>query len=185
ELLDKAIRIRLRADVPVAAYLSGGVDSSVVVARSNSMLPPGALPTFTAQLQSTRLDESQLAGRFARDLHCRHRTVTCDAQTPATVSPQAAVAYDCPSIDPNSGSVLELSRAVRNAGCKVVLTGEGADEALAGYVWYRAHNLLRLAAYGPLRPLEWGIEWLFHRKFPRAPRGEFDRIKRVQGGRHA
>jgi asparagine synthase (glutamine-hydrolysing) len=184
ELLDKAIRIRLRADVPVAAYLSGGVDSSIVVARSSRMLP-SALPTFTARLQSGSLDESRVAGQFARDLKCRHHTVTCDAQTLARVYPQAALAYDCPSIDPNSGSILELSRAVRSAGCKVVLTGEGADEALAGYIWYRAHKLMRLAAWGPLRPLEWGMESLFQRKFPRAPRGEFARINRVQGGLHA
>ncbi|MGE5195052.1 MAG: asparagine synthase (glutamine-hydrolyzing), partial [Deltaproteobacteria bacterium] len=184
ELLDRAVRIRLRADVPVAAYLSGGVDSSTVVARCRSMLGD-RFPTFTAQLESPRLDESALARRFAGVLECHNQPVVCDAQALARVYPQVARAYDCPAIDPNSGSFLQLSRAVRDAGCKVVLTGEGADEALAGYVWYKAHKLMRMAAWGPLRPLEWGMEWLYHHNFPRAPRGEYRRINRVQGGFHA
>lgn len=184
ELLDRAVRIRLRADVPVAAYLSAGVDSSAVVAKCRTIC--GAqFPTFTAQLQSSQLDESALAGRFAADLGCSHHNVLCDAATLAQAYPRAARAYDCPAIDPNSGSLLSLSEAVRRSGRKVVLTGEGADEALAGYPWFKPHKLLGLAGRGRFAPAQWGLEWLYHRNFPRAPRGEFRRINALQGGLHA
>lgn len=184
ELLDNAVRVRLRADVPVAAYLSGGVDSSTVVASCRK-LAGGRFPTFTARLESARLDESEIAGQFANDLACRHHDVLCDSQTLSAVYPQVALAYDCPAIDPNSGSLLQLSLAVCEAGQKVVLTGEGADEALAGYPWYKVHNLLRLAGWGPVLPAHWGLEWIYHRQFRRAPAGEFRRINRLQGGLHA
>lgn len=184
EHLDRAIRIRLRADVPVAAFLSGGVDSSTIVARCREFL--GAqFPTFTAGLESRRLDESGVARQFAKDLACHHHDVVCDAAALARVYPRAAQSYDCPAIDPNSGSLLSLSAAVRHSGRKVVLTGEGADEALAGYPWFKPHKLLRLAGWGPIQPVHWGLEWFYHRNFPRAPRGEFRRINALQGGLHA
>jgi asparagine synthase (glutamine-hydrolysing) len=182
--LDEAVRIRLRADVPVAAYLSGGVDSSVIVAKSRKLYG-GKLSTFTARIGDSRLDESSVAARFAADMGCEHHTVRCDQQALSSVYPRIVAAADCPVVDTNAGSLYELSRAVREAGFKVALTGEGADEALAGYVWLKIHKAMRVVGWRGFQPIAWGLERLYHFEFPQAPRGEFRRINRVLGGLHA
>src|SRR5207244_13170941 len=81
--------------------------------------------------------------------------------------------------------IYELSRAVNHAGYKVVLTGEGADEALAGYVWFKVHKLFRLIGWRHFQVLSWALERLYHFEYRRAPRGEYRRINRVLGGLHA
>ncbi|HEX3870714.1 MAG TPA: asparagine synthase C-terminal domain-containing protein, partial [Pirellulales bacterium] len=184
QTLDEAVRIRLRADVPVAAYLSGGVDSSMIVAKCKQLYD-GPLATFTARIRDRASDESNAAARFAAELGCEHHTVVCDQKTLAHVYPRIVAGADSPVVDPNAGSLYELSRAVRDAGYKVAMTGEGADEALAGYVWMKIHKTIRLAGFRGFKPIAWAIERLYHFEFPQAPRGEFRRINRLLGGLHA
>src|SRR5205085_3827370 len=114
----------------------------------------------------------------------RHR-VGCDARALARVYPRVVAASDSPVVDVNAGSIYELSRAVNHAGYKVVLTGEGADEALAGYVWFKVHKLFRLIGWRHFQVLSWALERLYHFEYRRAPRGEYRRINRVLGGLHA
>ncbi|PYT07787.1 MAG: asparagine synthase (glutamine-hydrolyzing) [Acidobacteria bacterium] len=128
EAFGQAVRRRLRADVPVASYLSGGVDPSLVVAKCRQLNDAG-LSTFTARVSDRRLDESALASGTASALGCANQTVYCDQQTLVDIYPQVIAAADCPVVDPNAGSLHALSRAVHDAGYKVVLSGEGADEA--------------------------------------------------------
>ena len=184
ETFGNAVRRRLRADVPVAAYLSGGVDSSMVLAKCRQ-LSSAPLATFTAQMSDRESDESRLAARTAADFGCDHHTVECDRQTLVDAFPRVVAASDSPVVDINAGSLYTLSRAVHQAGYKVVLTGEGADEAFAGYVWFKAHRLIHGVGWGGVRPLVSGIERLYHRQFSRAPQLEFRRIRSVLGGLHA
>jgi asparagine synthase (glutamine-hydrolysing) len=65
------------------------------------------------------------------------------------------------------------------------LSGEGADEALAGYVWFKAHRLIEGIRWNSFQPVVWGIEKLYHYEFPKAPRAEFRRINTLLGGLHA
>jgi len=183
ETLRTAIARRLRADVPVAAYLSGGVDSSLVLALSRRIM--GELSTFTAQVGDPTLDESSVALQTAADFGANHHTVPCSDTELANLFPQTVVAADCPVVDPNAGSLHALSDAVHRAGYKVVLTGEGADEDLAGYVWFKAHRLFSNIGWDGFRPAVSAIRYVFSTRYPRAPRGEFDRINDVLGGLHA
>src|SRR5262249_40540821 len=140
---DRAVALRLHADVPTSCYLSGGLDSSFMVSSAVRQTGPG-LRTFTAAVKG--LDESPLAEELARVLGCRHENVTCDATALAGGFPIAIRASDSPIADPNCGSLLALSERVHSRGLKVVLAGEGADEALAGYIWFKGQKLLSYGA---------------------------------------
>jgi asparagine synthase (glutamine-hydrolysing) len=180
-VFDRAVALRLRADVPPSCYLSGGLDSNFMVASAVRETGPG-LPTFTAAVKG--LDESPLAEEFARALGCRHETVVCDATALAGAFPLTVRASDSPIADPNCGSLLLLSERVHSRGLKVVLTGEGADEALAGYIWFKGQKLLSSGANGAFRPWESLFRFLLQAKYPRAGNGEIRRIQDSAGGLH-
>jgi len=141
EVLDEAVRLRLRADVPVACYLSGGIDSCAVLGLA-ARHAPRQLRAFTLAFDHADYDESTLA----RDMAARAGA----AYTPIEVR-QADIAADFeaalyfaerPLNNANSVAKFQLSRAVRDAGIKVVLTGEGSDEMFAGYPHYRRDLML-------------------------------------------
>jgi asparagine synthase (glutamine-hydrolysing) len=183
-LLGDAVRRRLRADVPVAAYLSGGVDSSLVLAKVHEINGAGS-STFTARIGQASLDESSTAAMTARRFGCDHHTVDCDNAALLQRFPAVVTAADSPVVDPNAGSLHALSAAVHSAGFKAVLTGEGADEALAGYVWFKAHRAIRGLGWDGFRPLVSAAAALYRRRYPKAPRAEFPRVNDVLGGLHA
>jgi asparagine synthase (glutamine-hydrolysing) len=181
ETLVRAIRIRMRADVPVAAYLGGGVDSAVLVAASRQNgCPP--VTAFTAQIADPKLNETAAATSIAQHIGLTRQIVNCDADLLSQVYPQVVTAADCPVVDPNSGSLFALSRAVKHAGLKVVLTGEGADEALAGYVWFKIHKMFRLLDRQSWQPSVSLFRLVFRTLYPQAPSGEFDRVNDAVGG---
>ena len=132
ELLADATRIRLRADVPVGAYLSGGLDSSALVAliRNHSDAP---LKTFSIGFEEQSLDESAFQQQMVDHLGvensrilCRNRDIGEDFPT-TIFHAETAILRTAPT------PMRQLSGLVRSSGYKVVLTGEGADEALGGY----------------------------------------------------
>lgn len=184
EVLEHAVRIRLRADVPVAAYLSGGVDSSLIAAKFHQ-LHDGRFATFTARIGERSLDESDAASHFARLLQTEHHTVDCGRDVLSANFPRVVEAADSPVVDPNAGSLYQLSRSVRDAGFKVVLSGEGADEALAGYVWQKVLSLAQRLSWRRLRPFHHLFRGLFHTVFRKASGGTFERINQTTGGLHA
>jgi asparagine synthase (glutamine-hydrolysing) len=137
----RSVERRLRADVPVVAYLSGGVDSSVVVAVASKVLGR-PIPTFTVAVRSKGYDESPEAALVAR--HVGTRSVVADyadAEVRDTF-PDLISAAEFPVMDTSAAALLRLARSVREHGYKVALTGEGADEFLAGYPWFKTHRLL-------------------------------------------
>src|SRR4051812_28798728 len=131
-LLLTAVQKRLRADVPVVSYLSGGVDSSLVVAMANKALGR-PIPTFTISVQAKGLDESSEALGVARALGCNPVVVNVGHDELRTGYPELIAAAECPVIDTSCLGLLRLARSVHDNGYKVALTGEGADEWLAGY----------------------------------------------------
>ena len=139
-LLRRAVRRRLLGDVPVVSYISGGLDSTTVLGLS--MQEAGhPLPAFTISLDHAGSDEREQATESAAALGSSLTTVTMDRSRIATTYPDLVSAAESPVLDTSCACLLRLSEAVHDAGYKVALTGEGADEALAGYLWFRAERM--------------------------------------------
>jgi asparagine synthase (glutamine-hydrolysing) len=132
DALDEAVRLRLQADVPVGCYLSGGLDSSMILslAARHATTP---IDAFTVAFDNEAYDESALAAETARYVGARHHVLTVTEDQLADHF--AETVWHSETINPNTNGVAKylLSRTVRQAGPRVVLTGEGADEVAAGY----------------------------------------------------
>jgi asparagine synthase (glutamine-hydrolysing) len=141
QVLLKAVEKRLRADVPVGAYLSGGLDSSMIVALACRLKGP-AINTYTIRVDDPALDELSAASLSAQHIGTKAPIVqefrTNDAME---TYPHLIHAAEVPVIDTSCAALMQLARRVHANGQKVVLTGEGADEWLAGYPWYKAAKL--------------------------------------------
>jgi asparagine synthase (glutamine-hydrolysing) len=155
DLLGDAIRLRLRADVPVATYLSGGLDSSAIAAIAARQRGSAGLRAFGVGFSDENFDESAAQDRIAAQLGTTfHRTVV-DSALIADAMPQVVTLAEKPLLRTAPAPLLRLSGAVRDAGLKVVLTGEGADELFAGYDIFREDAVRRFWARNPaseLRP---------------------------------
>src|SRR5262245_11677540 len=143
---EKSIQRRLISEVPLGAYLSGGLDSSTIVAAM-SKLVSDPIRTFTVGFDYEK-DELSNAAETARLLGCRHTEIAC---RPADVEllPKITWHLDEPLGDPIVIPMYQLAREAKKS-VTVVLSGEGADETLGGYVFHKA--LLRgdqLARYVP------------------------------------
>jgi asparagine synthase (glutamine-hydrolysing) len=137
--LEDAVRVRMRADVPVACYLSGGVDSSAVLAIA-SRVTGKRLPAFTIAFERGEYDESAHAEEMARHVDADHHRVDVSSQMLADNFDRAIWHNEYPFFNAHGIGKFLLSAAVREAGYKVVLTGEGADEIFAGYPHFRRDN---------------------------------------------
>jgi asparagine synthase (glutamine-hydrolysing) len=142
-VLMAAIDKRLRADVPVVSYLSGGVDSSLVVAMASKSLGR-PIPTFTVAVQKPGMNEESEALQTAKSLGCQPIVVKCGDDELRADYPELITAAEFPVIDTACLGLMHLARAVRDNGFKVALTGEGADEWLAGYPWFKIHRILNV-----------------------------------------
>lgn len=137
DALRRAVRLCLRSDVPVASYLSGGVDSALLAAYAHQEVP--GLETFSIGFGSP-VDETEAAAETARFLGTTHHSVHCGPED-FTRLPEVVAQMDRPVGD---ALVLAFDRLAATASdrFKVVLSGEGADEIFAGYSF---HRILRLA----------------------------------------
>jgi asparagine synthase (glutamine-hydrolysing) len=164
ELLIDATRIRLRADVPVGAYLSGGLDSSTITAiiRNYTGNP---LETFSISFDDASFDESDYQQRMARHLGTHHHVVHASHADIGRVFPEVVWHAETPVMRTSPAPMFLLSGLVREHNFKVVLTGEGADEFLAGYDIFKEAKIRRYWAGNPdsqLRPALFGriYPWL-------------------------
>ena len=154
DLLIDATRLRLRSDVPVGAYLSGGLDSSVlttIVARHTDT----PLRTFSVGFEDAALDESPAQRMMVEHLGTRHSHITCGAAELARHFGDALWHTECVVLRTAPVPMMRLSGLVRSEGYKVVLTGEGADEVLGGYDLFKEAKIRQFWARKPasrLRP---------------------------------
>ena len=132
KLLTDAVRIRLRADVQVAAYLSGGLDSSATTALIKK-LAPETLQTFSIGFEDDEFDETPYQQEVSKYLGTRHTAFTCTRQDIGNYFPQVVWHSEIPMLRTAPVPMFCLSKKVRENNIKVVITGEGADEMLAGY----------------------------------------------------
>lgn len=155
ELFSDAVRIRLRADVEVAAYLSGGIDSSATVAYIKD-LEPGILNTFSIGFSEKAFDESHYQNEAVKYFNTRHKSYVCTSNDIADFFPRVVWHSEIPLTRTAPTPMYLLSRLVRENNIKVVVTGEGSDEFLSGYDIFKEMIIRRFWAAQPdssLRPL--------------------------------
>ncbi len=142
--LRQSVREHLLSDVPVASFLSGGIDSSLVTALASAE-SDRPLRTFTLGFRGSPLDESAEAEAIARKQATDHQLILLEPETVTQQVTDAVVAMDLPTID--GLNTYLVSRAVAQTGVKVVLSGLGGDELFGGY------------------PSFWDLPWA-HRRAP-------------------
>ena len=169
ERLETATRLRmLRADVPVGAYLSGGIDSSVTAALGRRA-KEGVFKTFSLRFADAEFDETAYQRVMARTLDSAHEEVLCERRDIASVFPDVIRHTERPVLRTAPAPMYLLSGLVRAAGFKVVLTGEGSDEILAGYDLFREAKVRGFWAREPdsaRRPLLLGKLYPYLKRSP-------------------
>jgi len=162
DLLRDATRMRLLADVPVGAYLSGGLDSSTIAALVNQV-SGDKLCCFGIGFSDPHFDETAQQDQVAAALGVELHRITVTPSDIANLFPEVVRLSEKPLLRTAPAPMLALSSLVRGLGYKVVLTGEGADELFAGYDVFREAQVRRFWARDPesvLRPR------LFERLYP-------------------
>jgi asparagine synthase (glutamine-hydrolysing) len=162
DLLVDAAKIRLRADVPVGAYLSGGLDSSIIASIIRNFTS-NRLDTFSIAFNDANFDESVFQRQMAGFLGTDHQVVCATHADIGRVFPDVIWHTEVPLMRTAPAPMYLLSKLVRDSGFKVVLTGEGADEFMAGYDIFKEAKIRRFWAREPdskFRPM------LFQRLYP-------------------
>ncbi|MFA5975332.1 MAG: asparagine synthase (glutamine-hydrolyzing) [Elusimicrobiota bacterium] len=166
ELLVDAARLRLRADVPVGAYLSGGLDSSVIAAVIKKCTDT-PLKTFSVAFDDPEFDESSYQKEVSNALGVERHEVRCTHEAIGQVFPRVIWQTERPILRTAPAPLFILSELVRDNGYKVVLTGEGSDEMLGGYDIFKEAKIRRFWGARPdskIRPL------LLKKLYPYLPR---------------
>lgn len=173
ELLTRSVKYRLQSDVPVGFYLSGGLDSSLIGALINQVAPETRRHSFSIGFTDEDISETKhqrLMAGFTRSIH---NEIMFDWSEIVERLSRMIYHCECPVRESYNTCSLALSAAAKNAGVKVVLTGEGADELFAGYVGYRFDSFregesksydLETALEDELRERLWGDKDFFYEK---------------------
>lgn len=167
EALTRAVQVRLRADVPVGAYLSGGLDSSVLAERVRAISDDN-LQTFAVRFADPKFDETVHQRRMAQLLGTEHHEVLTDARSLSDALPDVVWHAETPLVRTAPVPLYLLSGLVTDTSRRVVLTGEGADELFAGYNIFKEARVRRFWARQPkskVRPA------LLSRVYPYVPHG--------------
>jgi asparagine synthase (glutamine-hydrolysing) len=148
ELLVDAVRLQLRADVPVGAYLSGGLDSSIITTliRRRTDTP---LRSFSLTFEDAEFDEREHQQALVAQLGTAHSEIEAGKAGIAAAFPRMVRHAETPVVRTAPVPLMLLADSVRAAGYKVVLTGEGADEAFGGYDIFKEAAIRRFVARAP------------------------------------
>ena len=147
DLIDDAVRRRLISDVPLGAFLSGGVDSSTILASMLQHRDPSSIHTFSSGFLEDSFDESHLAEELAARFGVVHRTQRLDPRS-LDLLPGLMATMTEPLADTSALPMYFLSRFTREH-VTVALSGDGGDECFAGYETYAADKLHRLVSFSP------------------------------------
>lgn len=162
-ILRGAVRRRLSNEVSVSGYLSGGVDSGVLMALA-AQERGEPLPALTIGFNNAApTDESRRAAATAAHIGSPLTTVMVSEQDIANTFPRLIQASEGPVLDTACACMILIAEANRAAGHTVALTGEGADEALAGYIWFKWHQVQLAVARLFGRPAGGGVQRIFRR----------------------
>ncbi len=155
ELLIDAVRLRLRSDVPVGAYLSGGIDSSAITSLVRNFTD-NPLKTFSVTFSDNVYDERSKQKAMVDYLQTDHHTVNCSYKKISDAFPEVVWHTETPILRTAPTPLFLLSELVNRHDYKVVLTGEGADELLGGYDIFKEAKIRAFIKKNPdsaFRPL--------------------------------
>ena len=155
DLMVDSVRLRLRSDVPVGAYLSGGIDSSAITSLIKNYTD-NPLKTFSVAFKDRVYDESSQQQEMASYLGTDHNVIQCGYSDIAEAFPDVVWHTETPVVRTAPTPLFLLSGLVRQHDYKVVLTGEGADEILGGYDIFKEAKVRAFISRGPesaCRPL--------------------------------
>ena len=153
ELLRDSVRLRLRADVPVGTYLSGGLDSSLITALAQAETDH-ELRTFSIAFSDPRYDERSHQEAVASAIGTRHHVVDAGPGEIATAFPEVVRHAEMPLVRTAPVPLYLLARQVREQAITVVATGEGADELFWGYELFKEVALREINSHNPERAIE-------------------------------
>lgn len=136
-IINNAVRYRLRADVPVGFYVSGGLDSSIIASKIRQFSGNKDLHSFSIDFTDKNISESKYQRMMVENIQSIHHDIMFDFLDISKRLPSIIYHSECALKETYNTASLALSKAVRDMGLKVVLTGEGADELFGGYVGYR------------------------------------------------
>jgi asparagine synthase (glutamine-hydrolysing) len=185
--LEESVRIRLRADVPVGVYLSGGLDSCAVLglAAKHHAEP---IRAFTLTFEQAAYDEGPIAKEMAAMAGAEFNPIPIGQQNLADNFADAIAQSESLCINAHGVAKFLLSRAVRDAGYKVVITGEGSDEILGGYPHFRRDMLLYNREGQDPAAIQELLNWLDEHNtvsrgllLPDGDTGPLDGVRRVLG----
>ncbi|NLA49990.1 MAG: asparagine synthase (glutamine-hydrolyzing) [Bacteroidales bacterium] len=148
ELFSDAVKLRLHADVKIAAYLSGGIDSASTVAYIKN-IEERSPDTFSIAFEEKDFDEGSYQKEAVRFFDTQHKSVVCSSETIAEVFPKVVWHSEIPMTRTAPAPMLILSGLVRENNIKAVITGEGSDEILAGYDIFREAKIRKFWASQP------------------------------------
>ena len=153
-LMEKSVKEQLVADVPVGCFLSGGIDSSVVVATSAERHHD--LKTFSIGFDVAEHTETHFAKQVAQRFQTNHREKTFSLSALGELFPQLKKWYDEPFADTSAFPTYYVSQLARET-VAVALTGDGGDELFGGYRWYQRYR--KIQRWGIGRVGGWGDPW--------------------------
>jgi asparagine synthase (glutamine-hydrolysing) len=162
-LLVEATARRLVSDVPIGLFLSGGLDSSAILAAAAKRLPAEKISTYTIGFREPSYDESPFARTVASHIGSRHHERILGIEQARDLIPDVLHRLDEPTADPSIVPTYLLSAFARES-VTVALSGDGGDELLAGYDPFKALNLAALYSKTVPRPvhnlLRWCVEYM-------------------------
>lgn len=141
QLLTKVIATQMLSDVPIGAFLSSGIDSTLVVAIMQE-ISSGRVKTFTIGVEDNAINEAQEAKKIAEYLGTEHTELYITEQDMKDIIPMLSDIYSEPFGDPSAIPSLLVSKLAKTQ-VTVSLTGDGGDELFGGYPWYQYHSLPR------------------------------------------
>jgi asparagine synthase (glutamine-hydrolysing) len=185
--LEDAVKVRLRADVPVGVYLSGGLDSCSVLGLA-AKHHPEPIRAFTLTFENVEYDEGLIAQEMAARCGAEYNSIRITQRDLAENFADAIAGAETVCLNAHGVAKYLLSRAVRDAGYKVVITGEGSDEILGGYPHFRRDMLLYNREGQDPQAIQELMKWLEDHNsvsrgllLPDGETGPLDSVKRVLG----
>ncbi|OAB26479.1 asparagine synthetase B [Paenibacillus macquariensis subsp. defensor] len=170
--LDQSVRLRLRADVDVGLYLSGGLDSSLIGAMVKEISPDVRRHSFSIDFHDEQISEYQYQQYIQQHIDSIHHNQLFSYSDIISRLEKTIYHCECPLRETYNTASEALSEAVRRENIKVILTGEGSDELFAGYVGYkfdkirprRQHDHSTLSEEAIIQEKLWGITGFVYEK---------------------
>jgi len=172
DLIEKSVKLRLRSDVPIGLYLSGGLDSSAIAAITNKLTPDVRRETFSISFDEKDICESKYQTIMSNFIKSNHNNKSFQYSDISTRLPDVIAQCEMPLKETYNTASYELSKLVSDKGIKVVLSGEGADEFFAGYVGHKFDRIRNQLGQNTQYSVEeqmlqeklWGDKNLFYEK---------------------